>query len=915
MELSFISLVWTSMRPLRCLSFLLMMTALARGAEVSVDVSSNESFVGLPVTMQVTINNAASHNEPEIADVDGLTIESFGAPKQSFQTSIVNGRLRSRASAVIYQFRVTPQREGSFTIPPIKVTADGVASITKAVRLLVTKSETGDLMFVEISGTKDKVFVGQAIDLSLKIWVRRYRDPEQGISLDEPQMWQQFSPASEWGKFADRINDLAKKNRRPGGQPVMREDADGIEHEYLLYEITTTVYPTHAGPIDGGDVSIVMNYPTKVGRPRDSFSSLFEDRGFPFSNPMIDDDFFGSLGNRVVPTAVRPIVASATLQDIYVVPIPLDGRPDDYMGAVGRYSISAEATPDAVKVGEPINLQLAINGTGPMELVSAPNLSSQQQLTKNFKVADDQLAGLVDGSRKTFRTTIRPQNESTTEIPPISFSFFDPDAEKFVTVKTNPISIKVDPSDLLSLDAIVADRPAAVRPLRSAQVSDDKADKLLNFSIEPTFHGSVFPADELLVDRPNANPLNGALTAFLLTPPIAFATFVLIAYRRRLAFFASSKRRLDRELSAATTVNDVAEALRVWLVSNLRVTKEQSSYDQLVGRLRLDGEREIAIRAERLFAKSAQAKTDFSVSPSVNEIDVIKSEARGIAESLRSKRPTIVRGAARSKATASLLLAICCTLTSNATAADFKLSADQQMEMLVEAIRTYESAMIDPTAPESKSKFESSAKAFQAVVDSGVRSDRLFFNLGNAHYQAGDRGRAIAAYRAALRISPTMSTYFDNLSIAESRDGSTPLVRRINEAVLRIIQPESMRNLAITTWIVFWALLCAYVRGRQTGKNSHTVRLLAMFSLAACVLSMTSYFFRVEPLTRDSLAVLVGQKLVVREGDGDEFSVVAEIESGDGELISVEDRRGGWVQIRRRDGTRGWLPDDRVVLL
>ncbi|MEZ6081428.1 MAG: hypothetical protein R3C56_38890 [Pirellulaceae bacterium] len=37
---------------------------------------------------------------------------------------------------------------------------------------MVTKSVTGDLLFVEIEGNKDKVFVGQPLDLTLKIWIK-----------------------------------------------------------------------------------------------------------------------------------------------------------------------------------------------------------------------------------------------------------------------------------------------------------------------------------------------------------------------------------------------------------------------------------------------------------------------------------------------------------------------------------------------------------------------------------------------------------------------------------------------------------------------------------------------------------------------------------------------------------------------
>ena len=64
------------------------------------------------------------HDQPVMPEIEGLTIEQVGPPARSSQTSIINGR-RSDRSVVTYNYRVTPLREGSFTIPPIQVSADG----------------------------------------------------------------------------------------------------------------------------------------------------------------------------------------------------------------------------------------------------------------------------------------------------------------------------------------------------------------------------------------------------------------------------------------------------------------------------------------------------------------------------------------------------------------------------------------------------------------------------------------------------------------------------------------------------------------------------------------------------------------------------------------------------------------------
>ena len=86
-----------------------------------------------------------------------------------------------------------------------------------------------------------------------------------------------------------------------------------------------------------------------------------------------------------------------------------------------------------VKAGDPITLLFGIAGTGPLELVQAPPLAELPALTADFKVPNEPLAGYVEEARKVFSTTIRPRKAGISEIPPIPFTYFDPEIGKFVT--------------------------------------------------------------------------------------------------------------------------------------------------------------------------------------------------------------------------------------------------------------------------------------------------------------------------------------------------------------------------------------------------------------------------------------------------------------------------------------------------
>ena len=198
---------------------------------------------------------------------------------------------------------------------------DGKDLSTRAHTFVVSKSETGDLLFVELESERNQAYVGEAVKLKLKIWLRGYADRKQRIQLDEQQMWQLFNRAqTEWGIFGERLNELAAERKRPAGQDVLRKDSEGVSRAYLLYEIESTMYPKRPGQIDPGNVRIVVDYPTKIGRPRSSFG------GSIFGPSLIEEMMGGT--SRI--QASRPISVEATAPAIQIVDVPTKGRPADY---------------------------------------------------------------------------------------------------------------------------------------------------------------------------------------------------------------------------------------------------------------------------------------------------------------------------------------------------------------------------------------------------------------------------------------------------------------------------------------------------------------------------------------------------------------------------------------------------------
>jgi hypothetical protein len=410
----------------------LAMAGVARAGRVEFLAESNEVFVDVPFMVAVDVVSLRDeHTPPIFPKMTNADVADAGV-KQSNNTSvsIVNGRRRAtRQNTYRYLYRITPRAEGSLRIPAIAVEVDGQKLSTRPAVLRVLKTETNDLLFVEIKASEREVYVGEPLDLSLHIWIREFS--QGGRSLDYNAMWQAIDKeSSNFGPFADL---LAGRQPKVTWTRDRRADRNGEMHTYYVYELKQRVWPERPGAIPGSDVRVIANYPLRVGRRRGMF------------------DFFD--GPRVAKS--RPVTMPATMPELTVLPIPQEGRPPYYSGAVGPHELKVTAAPLELSVGDPITLNLSVRGTGRLELLKAPRLAQLPEITERFQVADDPLPGVVENGVKRFTQSLRPLSDSVTEIPAIPFAYFDTDRGEFVITRSEPIPLTVKPSEKMSATQIV----------------------------------------------------------------------------------------------------------------------------------------------------------------------------------------------------------------------------------------------------------------------------------------------------------------------------------------------------------------------------------------------------------------------------------------------------------------------------
>ncbi len=489
----------------------------AWGAEVSAHVSPRQVFAGVPFTLNVSISGySAGFELPVLPEVGGLQLLSSEPNRQESTMTRIIGAQVTNIRSVELGYSFVAEREGTFTIPALTVVADGGKHATRPITFTVDRSETGDLLELELSSERTTCYVGEKIALSLLIRVKAFEDETWRVRFNERDMWSCVDRnRSSFGPFA-------------GGQATVREErAGGAADEdavFYVYELRGEWTPKEAGTLSFDDVRVLVDYPVQIAPARSIF-----DRG------------------KVEVVSSRPVVARLQDSAVEVLLPPEEGRPAFYRGAVGRFEITASARPTEVAVGDPITLTMTVidrtPGGAPLDTLPPPALEEVAPLTEGFRMPADPLAGVVEGRTKTFTQTIRARGDQVAEVPPIPYAYFDPRERRYAVAQSDPLEIRVHPASTLAIGDVIGAGPGAGRPTELTEVAG---------GILPNYAG----AEVLAVQPPfRLTWAHGAATA---APPLAFGILALGRRRiRRLredrgyARRRGAKRSALRRLSAA----------------------------------------------------------------------------------------------------------------------------------------------------------------------------------------------------------------------------------------------------------------------------------------------------------------------------------------------------------------------------
>lgn len=203
-------------------------------------------------------------------------------------------------------------------------------------------------------------------------------------------------------------------------------------------------------------------------------------------------------------------------------------------------------------------------------------------------------------------------------------------------------------------------------------------------------------------------------------------------------------------------------------------------------------------------------------------------------------------------------------------------------------------------------RFEDAVTLYQEMIDQGVESGALHYNLGNALYRTGDIGQAVLAYRRAWFLAPRDPDAQANLRFAMNETtavitGSNPLI----DAIHLVSLPEWW-VLATTAWWLLWiALGIAAISSRFRGPLLRLVPIL----IVVCTIAAFG-IFRWSRVVQD-------REVVVTEPAGVE-ALYAPLQDAEphfelpaGSILVVQERAAPWLKVSI-DGRDGWILETAV---
>jgi hypothetical protein len=412
---------WNSWKTMGFILAFLVVSSGIYAQKLVAQVSKNKVAVGEKFQVSFTINASGSgFKAPSFSDFD------YYGPSQSTSMQIINGAM---SQSLTMSYILVPKKEGKFTIGPASITVNGTKLESNSIPIEVkggspqqggasgTQSQTNtsgqyasgktdDDLFVRSFVSKKSCYLGEQIVVTQKVYSRLNL---RGFQNPKMPVFNGF-----WSQNED------SKNKQI---PLQQENLDGIQYNVAEYT-KSYLFPQRSGQLTIDPLEVDCIVRQRSNRQPSNFIEQMMGVGYE---------------DVLIKAKSKPIV-------IDVKPLPEEGKPANFNGAVGSFSMKAEVSKEKVKANESINLKLTISGRGNLKLTDAPKInfpegfeSFDPKLTENYSEA-----GSITGT-KTYDFLIIPRRAGEFTISDLGFSYFDPEKRSYINVPAAEFHISVSP--------------------------------------------------------------------------------------------------------------------------------------------------------------------------------------------------------------------------------------------------------------------------------------------------------------------------------------------------------------------------------------------------------------------------------------------------------------------------------------
>ncbi|MBN2746039.1 MAG: protein BatD [Bacteroidales bacterium] len=410
----------------RYLFAILVFISLGLHSQKTTFTATGPKAVEIGETFQITYSVNAQGNKfsgPTFSDFDYL-----GGPFTSSSSSmqIINGNMTQSVNQS-YTYRLRANKKGTFTIPAATITANGkqLKSNTLTIQVVdgTTPSPTtstpnqntpsasvdvGDgLIFGRTSINKKQLYVGEPILVTQKIYSEK--------PITNVQNYKEPTYTGFWKEQID-IGELKLEREALGNK---------VYNSVTLQKMI--LFAQKAGKLEIGSFDLDAQIRvTKTRKPRDQWELWM-------------------YGNQVVANEDIPVKVNSPKIFVDVKPLPETGKPANFSGLVGKFTMSAKIDRNTLEMNDAITMSIEVTGSGNIDLLSIPN----PEFPTDFEVYDPKttvsaettVAGVRGG--KTYEYLIIPRNEGSFVIPPIKVSYFDTELKKYIELKSDSFLISV----------------------------------------------------------------------------------------------------------------------------------------------------------------------------------------------------------------------------------------------------------------------------------------------------------------------------------------------------------------------------------------------------------------------------------------------------------------------------------------